>query len=588
MTGAGQQALPFEARLPEFVQVLHRNGISLTTGQQARLVAFVGQLATRGEIPKDANRLASLITSLVASTPQQQSQCRDILLGFIEPRVVPEPDPNGKDHVREKRSNWRLQLSLAHVLMGFAFIVLVSAALFAAIWLIPEPGKKPLGKGNDHQKSTSVELADISDWLKSYPIEELELPKQRPWNRSWRWFYTEYTPVKWAAAILPWIAYFGVMAWLYSLLLAYLRREALRRNLSTIDLSLEKIGAPFGDRRLLAALQPLRQLPCDFRTVLNPEGTAQDSAKAGGLFRPKFDRVPIPNDFVALIDRRSPRDHPVAYNMEIVRAFRNCGLFVEIFHFDRDASLVQSERTENVLTIEELIRRFPESVFLAFCDGELLINPVDGSPQAWAQALRERRSVAFVTSKLDGERSPVEKQLSAAYGFDFFPATPSGIAALARRLKSEGRINFPNQMKPFRSRGASGLLAAFLAERPQRWLQRVQPMGGDKDRLLDLLQRGLGKPVIRWLAGTTVYPELRWPLTLALKSATTRQATRSLDGDVLAVARLPWFRAGWMPDWVRDLLQKAAHDMNRDDARRVVLQAMGLGSGEKKGAKTSG
>ena len=257
------------------------SGITLTIDQQTRLVGFVAQLTAHEQVPEDADRLASLITPLIATTPLQQSQCRDLLLDFVKPRLLPNPKPSPpeKDPV-ENPSIWRLQFSLARFLKAVAFAVIISATLIAIIWYFPWPSTHhpfPNPGGTNSGK-----VLDIPEWVKNYPIKELELPKQSPLNRSWRWFYTEYTPAKWAAAIVPWIIYAGVMVWLFSLLLAYLRREAIRRNLNSIDLHLNKVSAPFGDRRLLAALQPLRRLPQDFRAVLNAERTAKESAKTGG------------------------------------------------------------------------------------------------------------------------------------------------------------------------------------------------------------------------------------------------------------------------------------------------------------------
>ena len=76
-----------------------------------------------------------------------------------------------------------------------------------------------------------------------------------------------------------------------------------------------------------------------------------------------------------------------------------------------------------------------------------------------------------------------------------------------------------------------------------------------------------------WLSACAVYPELRWDLTLELGrvlAAAEGRARPSLGG-LSRLSRLPWFRHGSMPDWLRLCL---LHGL--DPGRRAkVLDALG-------------
>jgi hypothetical protein len=87
-------------------------------------------------------------------------------------------------------------------------------------------------------------------------------------------------------------------------------------------------------------------------------------------------------------------------------------------------------------------------------------------------------------------------------------------------------------------------------------MQNVGPEAQDLRHLLGLLDHALGTRGVRLLAATSVYPELLWPLTLALRSA-VGGLNAQLDNNLLAVSRLSWFRNGWMPHRARTLLQQA-------------------------------
>jgi TPR repeat protein len=572
----------FVSRLSEFIEALGRRGITVTVEQRVRLAGFLAQLSAGNMLPSDPEPISNIVTPLIALTPQEQTTCRDLISEFVsQTRPVPLPniEVSGPSEHTAQRS-WRLQVALAHVGLLGAIACLVAFVVYLALLVAPH-----FGPSSEIERSKRVveqlgsRVESSFDWLEKYPIEEFEPPTQSFWNRSWRWYYTEYDTAKTAAVLLPWVAYVGVMAWLYSLLLAYLRREALLRNLKSTNWRFDVKETRFGNRDLMGVLQPLRLLAKQYIKVLDPDGTVNASAAAGGLLRPSFKQLPIAADYVALIDRRSKRDHLADYNLEVVRTLCNAQLYVETFEFDRKAMTARSQRFGETISLGAFGHRFSNSILLVFCDGELLIEPATGRVVAWAIELSKACETVFITSKIDGERSPVERRLFDIYGLRFLNATPDGIVRMVEHLTKSRRNSATTKTKRGRPVGASGMLAAFMLERPQRWMQRTQPSRADRKWLLEVLRQGLGAAGLRWLAATTIYPELRWPLTLALKSVVQdkREGNPQLGDELIAVARLPWFRMGWMPDWLRTMLQAATADTSRGEARRVVLEALGMG-----------
>jgi TPR repeat protein len=54
------------------------------------------------------------------------------------------------------------------------------------------------------------------------------------------------------------------------------------------------------------------------------------------------------------------------------------------------------------------------------------------------------------------------------------------------------------------------------------------------------------------------------------------------DRDLLAASQLPWFRQGWMPDWLRTALQLTLSPAQTQNIRRELLLAMGFRAGNTK------
>ena len=69
------------------------------------------------------------------------------------------------------------------------------------------------------------------------------------------------------------------------------------------------------------------------------------------------------------------------------------------------------------------------------------------------------------------------------------------------------------------------------------------------------LDRYLDGPGLSWLRALAVYPALRWDLMLYL-GMKLKDGDKALFSEARAVrlCRIPWFRQGYMPNWVRERL----------------------------------
>jgi hypothetical protein len=214
--------------------------------------------------------------------------------------------------------------------MTMAVITLVALAVYST----HRPGTREL---EPPSVSVATQISDEQrlDWINAFPLKELELAQQRPWNRTLRWFYREFGWQKFMVAALPWLIYVAAFGGLVYLTLAHLRRESLRQNLRSLPFSFQGDRPRFGDRSLIAQLQSLRSLTKNEIREIDPEAMAVATAERGGLLTPCWRARPVPADFVVLIDRRSPRDHLASYGDAMVETLRSVGLFVEQFDFDR-------------------------------------------------------------------------------------------------------------------------------------------------------------------------------------------------------------------------------------------------------------
>jgi formylglycine-generating enzyme required for sulfatase activity len=146
--------------------------------------------------------------------------------------------------------------------------------------------------------------------------------------------------------------------------------------------------------------------------------------------------------------------------------------------------------------------------------------------------------------------------------------------------------------------GNSGALSRLnhdLMDRPMDatvgfWLGRLRGIAarprrgrtGEQSELDDLclkLKKGLGPFGYQWLCACAVYPGLRLPITSYLGAGLARAVDRKLpdEAEHMALARLPWFRVGWMPDelrlrLLRDL-EPPFRNLVREAIERLIFEA---------------
>jgi hypothetical protein len=553
------------------LMALDAQGISVDIEQRVRLNALLLQLVAERRLPRDPDALCRMVTPILAGSPDQQAICQATFKSIFAAKQDDPPvgfDRRGAAEQDDSHHSWKGQTWLARGLIGGASVLLLAAGLYIAF--TSKFGLFRHQSANvEHSGFPPTVSASGIAWITNYPIEEFEPPHQAPWNRSLRWFYTEYDAPKMIALLLPWIMCVGVLGFLYSRLLAFLRREALKQNLRSLDLRLGNVSRQFGDRRLIDRLQPLRGLPRTHLRTFDAERTALASAEAAGLLQPRFKEVAVPTDFVILLDRQSAQDHLAAYNMEVVRSLRNVGLSIELLEFNCDPTICYFTRMGEFVRLEGVVRRFPDSILFIFASAEQLIDPSHDRLLPSVTFLREARRAILLTPEVDLAESALEMTLIKRLGISIVRTTPAGVSQLASLFVS---TDDPSGAAPHTSDGARSSLAAlvdFFTDRPGRWMQTVAPRKEDRSELQQHLHRALRPEIFRWLIATAIYPELHWPLTLSLKNAVSDpdHQGRIFDSELLAISRLPWFRNGWMPDWVRGLLQHALPNNSPCDSR---------------------
>ena len=223
-------------------------------------------------------------------------------------------------------------------------------------------------------------------------------------------------------------------------------------------------------------------------------------------------------------------------------------VFITGYYFDSDPRICFPMRGKGFpCTLNEIAAKYSEYRLIIFSDAERLFSSRTGELEPWSNLFSNWSDRAVLTPK------PLEdwgyQELELSQQFIVQPATPEGLMDLIRSIQSGEWSYEPSEniREPFPEE---------LRVRSRRWIQRDPPESLLIDEVLKSLHRYLGKAGYDWLSACAVFPKLHWDLTLYLGNTLQSEDGRTLlQADHFNdLARLPWFRQGYMPDWLRKRL----------------------------------
>jgi len=275
---------------------------------------------------------------------------------------------------------------------------------------------------------------------------------------------------------------------------------------------------------------------------LHLKATLRQTIQAAGWFTPVPKTLKQLPEYLMLIDRASFKDHQARRIEVLFTKLLAEGVFVERYYFNVDPRRCYALNQSTPLRLNDLAVRHPDHHLMIFSDGKGLMNPNTGQVVDWIEQFVEWTQRSVFTLEEPSQWDYREQALSNS-DFLIMPATEAGLMALVEHLHAERDARF------FRSERRD-VFPASLGEQPRRWLEPRSPNPETVSALLQQISDFLGKTGYAWFSACAVYPEIRWQLTLGLGDK-----LNCLNEETLTkLARLPWFRYGYMPNWLREPL----------------------------------
>jgi hypothetical protein len=602
-------------RLPNLIDELRETGYPIGIEQYVAAQDILLALAGTGALSDDPSRYRSLLGPIFCTSAQEQDDFRTRFDRWIARGMMP-PRRNANEWLSSELNKvergarvWRWALAAgsiaALILVGFFLswprlsnspaapadtkTAMVAPALNetqSETAANPPVGPSPsvagrvepievVGPAAGNVKPMPVEIVGSSDPVSSQAemgtpdASEQPSPGPVPQRGSGRRAVLLTTLSLLMAGALGWKLW-----WVYRARL-FLSQQTTSEHPDLARVSVKGAGGElFRDFGLARMAQRLRHRRPVASGRIDVRATVRSTVRNAGWLTPVTGSSLLIPEYLVLVDRTSHHDHQAQFFDELIDRLEHDGVIIDRYEFNNDPRIChRAEAVADVETIRSLAARHPEHRLLIISKGAGLINPLTGEAAAWVDQFSRWPERFLLTPEAIDHWDDRELVL-ARQGFLVLPATEDGLLVVAEP-------GCPEEAEPARPSRFSAPFPELLLERPRRWLEQHAPAQDLLDEMLRELRAYLDKDGYEWLAACAVYPALHWELTLHLGySLTTAQGRRLLEPKRLAsLARLPWFRHGSMPDWLRSaLIRSLPRDQER--AIRAVLQALLLTASE--------
>lgn len=527
------------AALTNLLDELRAEGYNIGVDQYIAVNDLVLALAARGASLDNAQRLKSFIGPLLCSSPSEQETFQlhfDAWLARLGQAAQAPTTELASELATIDRGSRRRRLIIGVGVV--AAVVSVVALVLSIVSFLSALPSSPSG-GSGGQPPSPVRL----DLLLARVLAIVS---------------------RQSAVIALFALLAGFVGW--RLWLRYRANLFLARRTTTDQPEISRVALAGLEQQVLPPLL-MFHVARDFRRrveapsdEIDIEATIAHTLDRSGWLTPIYRRRLVPPEYLVLIDRAAFGDHQAHLATEMVAALAERDVIVSAYYFDGDPRVCIPARLHSTpRTLRELADESSHCRLIVFADARNLFSLVTGHLEPWTETFARWPDRALLTPEPPSHWGHYEREL--AEQFVVLPSNADGLSELIRSFE---------RREPYVDIEDNGLsrLPEELRLRPRRWLGRAAPSIVILEQVLEQLRSYLGASGYSWLSACAVYPAIQWNLTLYLGSALSDTCGAPLiqTASLLDLARLPWFRHGTMPDWLRARL---IDDMTPEQERSV-------------------
>jgi hypothetical protein len=270
-------------------------------------------------------------------------------------------------------------------------------------------------------------------------------------------------------------------------------------------------------------------------------------------------------NYLFIIEVRRPRDHLAAMARLIASSLSEQSVPTELREYRGDPGLLSPGSNGSTESLSTLSARFPNHRLILVATGDEAVDSARAE-------LRSVKQFELWTEKyLMTPRKPsAYGRTEAAFfraGFQVVGMGKQGLRRIGELLNSPHLQDLSRYTRP---------PLTILGQEDERWLDPLPPSPEVVQELVSHLEVDLGRTNFLWMAACAVFPMLVPELTEYLGAVLQDNGNPRLgtEGGYIELSKLPWFREGTMPDWLRLALIAKMPSQLTSDVRNALLKVM--------------
>lgn len=312
--------------------------------------------------------------------------------------------------------------------------------------------------------------------------------------------------------------------------------------------------------------ESLRHRDVASRQVLDVPRTLQATIGQAGFPTPRFRYDQLASEYLLLVDRQSANSHQADLFRYLVDTLEEHEAYIRIFYFDSEFYRFWNEARPEGVDLDFLLHNYANYRLIVLGDGHALINmageQVAGIRSSYLEALQSWQQRILITPL--PARSWTYREIILNRHFVIFPADSDGLEEAAHFI----RAGLEKEDLP-----------PGFREWQQKWIHLRQDPDtnyvdwNDLDDLKDHFRDR--QDLFQWLAALVVYPNPKWPMTVAVgKALEAEGVVRVTYDNLLQLSRVEWLQSGLLDHSLRYELIGELKGNNEKIARQAVIEQL--------------
>jgi formylglycine-generating enzyme required for sulfatase activity len=525
-----------------------KHDFTIQVDTRVKIQSLLLRLSARGHLPNQPEQLQHVIGPLLCSSPNEQRIFRQVFSNWADRIQAGPAESKSLSPITQDvhRMTW---WSRAFILLAILCVLGLAIKLF---WLPSSPLENP-----STSQSGSMEKPFQGDLPSDTQTFSTQVTPDKPIEQRYPWWIFSSTILLF---IMVWFF------WMRCLADRHINRHYSNDDVTMIHTRVDDFQEPmFHSPAFLKILREYHVHRPIRSNVMNVAKTLEKSICHWPDFQAVYGQRFVRPQYLILIDKTSFQDHQATLISMIVSQLKEQDVYINVYYFDGDPRVCRSQDyPEEYVSLLQLASDHPEHRLLIFSDARQLLDPLTGVPFDWLQRFNYWQNRALLVP--EPLLSDISQQLLQESDFLIVPASPDGMANLIQTLNDDAILHPKNQTKP---------MPDMLQTAWTQWCENHAPDKDKVDQLIDILRSYLDSSTFYWLCACAVYPHLIWRLTLFLGSR-LKDGSQPLfnEKSVSILSSLPWFRLGYMPDWLRRKLLDALTDEQEKQVRQIILHLL--------------